>query len=41
MCMRARNWIPAAWMHADQRPLSPAAEPAKTVALSLWGWRQE
>lgn len=42
MCtsVRARGSL-AAWMRADQRPLSPAAEPAKTVALSLWGWRQE
>ncbi len=34
--MRARRWIRAAWMRADDRPLPPAAEPEKTVALALW-----
>ncbi len=36
--MRARTWIPAAWMRKDQLPLPAAAEPEKTVALALWRW---
>ncbi|HZV03628.1 MAG TPA: hypothetical protein VE999_00930 [Gemmataceae bacterium] len=35
---RASTFLPHSWLRPDQRPLPPAAEPEKTVALALWHW---